>query len=119
MNLYDELLLLCKDSQAANAVKTAAIEGTPEDFRKQMCKETRKHVVPSIPDGQVRIKECFWFSFNVKGVWECAWGTNTEKKKRLAEWIKEKREREQNAGRPWPPKPIYQKAFSVPQPRKD
>ena len=92
--LYDELLLLCATDHARGAVKSAAIEGTPEQFRKEMCKTTRKHVVPGIPEGQARLRECFWFSFNVKGVWECAWGTNDEKKDRLAEWLKEKRETE-------------------------
>ena len=115
--IYDELLLLCTTDQARNAIRTAAIEGAPEEFRKQMCKETRKHVVPGIPEGQVRLKECFWFAFNVKGVWECAWGTNDEKKDWLAEWIRAKREATQRRGKAWPPKPIYQKAFTLPQPR--
>lgn len=115
--IYDELLLLCKTEQGRNAVKTAAIEGTPEAFRKEMCKATRKHVVPEIPEGQIRLRECFWFTFNVKGIWECAWGTNDEKKTRVAEWIKSKREMAQKRSGEWPPKPIYQKAFTLPQPR--
>ncbi len=115
--LYAELTLLCTDDQARKSVANAAIEGTQEQFRKEMCKATRKHVVPEIPEGQVRIKECFWFSFNIKGVWECAWGTNDERKDRIAEWLKSKRETAQKHGREWPPKPIYQKAFNLPQPR--
>ena len=115
--LYDELILLCETTQAKKAIESAAIENTPEEFRKQMCKETRKHVVPGIPEGQVRLKECFWFTCNVKGVWECAWGTNDEKKDRLAEWIRAKREATQRRGKAWPQKPIYQKAFTLPQPR--
>jgi len=115
--IYAELLLLCETTQAKKAIESAAIEGTPEQFRKEMCKTTRKHVVPGIPEGQARLRECFWFSFNVKGVWECAWGTNDEKKDRLAEWLKEKRETAQRRGYEWPPKPIYQKAFTLPQPR--
>jgi len=117
--LYAELQLLCTTDQATKAVQTAAIEGTPEEFRKEMCKATRKHVVPPLPTGYIRIKECFWFAFNVKGVWECTWGTNDEKKNRLAEWLKEKRESAQKRGAEWPPKPIFQKAFTLPQPHKD
>ena len=115
--LYTELTLLCANEQARNAVKTAAIEGTPEAFRKNMCKATRKFVVPEIPEGQIRLRECFWLAFNVKGIWECAWGTNDEKKNRLAEWLRTKREATQKRGKEWPPKPIYQKAFNLPQPR--
>jgi hypothetical protein len=115
--LYTELQLLCTTDQATKAVQTAAIEGTPEQFRKAMCKETRKYIVPQIPEGHARLKECFWLRFSVKSVWECAWGTNDERKERLAEWLKEKREAAQKRGSEWPPKPIYQKAFSLPQPR--
>lgn len=115
--IYDELLLLCTTDQARNAIRTAAIEGTTEEFRKQMCKETRRNFVPELPEGQVRLRECFWFSFSVKLVWEVAWGTNDERKDRLAEWIRAKREATQRRGKAWPPKPIYQKAFTLPQPR--
>ena len=115
--IYNELILLCETDQARHAVKTAAIEGTPEDFRVHMCKQTRKHIVPGIPEGKTRLKECFWFTFNVKGVWECAWSTKEEKKNKIAEWLKEKRESAAKRGSEWPPKPIYQKAFTLPQPR--
>ena len=115
--LYDELLLLCETTQAKKAIESAAIEGTPEEFRKQMCKETRRNFVPELPEGQVRLRECFWFSFSVKLVWEVAWGTNDERKDRLAEWIRAKREATQRRGKAWPPKPIYQKAFTLPQMR--
>jgi hypothetical protein len=114
--LYEELQMLCTTDQATKAVQTAAIEGTPETFRKEMCRATRKHVVPPLPTGHVRLKDCFWFTFNVKGVWECAWGTNDEKKEKLAEWLKDKRETAQKRGAEWPPMPIFQKAFSLPQP---
>jgi len=115
--LYTELQLLCTIDQATKAVQTAAIEGTPEEFRKEMCKATRKYIVPGIPEGRIRWKGCFWFTFNIKGVWECAWGANDEKKDRIAEWLKAKRETAQKYGRPWPPAPVYTAAFTLPQHR--
>ncbi len=115
--LYSELLILCGDNALARAaVQAAAIVGTPEKFRVQMCKETRRQFFPAIPVGMIRDSHCFWLKFASRGVWECAWGTNVARKDKAAAWLKEQREKRQAGGLSWPPVPAYKRAVVSPQP---
>ena len=126
--LYQELLLLATDANARAAVNLAANGSTPKEQRKEWCKRTRAAFFPRKPEGMTYLRHSFWQQVEAKFIWEIAWGvlpTTDERKTRLAEWLKERREEAIRRAKGdvisldgiWPPAASFQRAYTLPQPK--
>lgn len=119
--LYDELNLLAATDNGRAAVKIARtaqseyglLKSTREACRRSM----RCHFFPEIPAGMMFQKDNFWAKFEVKGIWYKAWEGRDEHKEHAAAWLRKERETAIRRGDAWPPKPMFQKAVSLPQPK--
>lgn len=119
--LYNELLALCHaDSPISNpyladpAVKTAAIETTAIEMRKQLEVATAGYIMPERPQGTEYGKDCFWRMFQQKFIWHRAWHGTPQQKEYAAEFLRKRREIEQSHGRQWPPKPSFRPVVTMP-----
>ena len=121
--LYYELLSMCHERSilpvvaAKAAIEVAAIETTPEDFKRQMRDKTLCLVMPEIPQGMEYGKDCFWRFFQQKFIWHRAWCGTPKQKDVAAAFIRKHREIAQNRGEQWPPKPTFRPKVTLPQPR--
>ena len=117
--LYLELLLLADHPNGKAAVNIAANaqRTMSPDLRATYSVSMRSHFFPHTPEGMTFYKNSFWAAFCVKMIWRKAWEGTDAQKDAAAAWLKERRETAIRRGEAWPPKPMFQKAVSLPQPR--
>lgn len=112
--IYIELRTLTDNPNHIAAIKTAAVNGTPETLRKAMCRAVS--IAPAIPSGKRYAKECFWAKFQSKFIWHTAWMGPESRKDSAARWLRAMREAAQRRGQAWPPEPIFIPQATTPAP---
>lgn len=111
MSIFKGFKSLSNDPIFQKGVELLEIKAIPLDERKALAKELISAVYPKAPHGQRVTKDNFWAQM----MWEkCAWkGLYDEaRREKDAIWISDQRRYHKDN---WPPRPIFQAAFALPQ----
>ena len=119
--LYHELSLIAATEQGRAAVQIAATAqgqyGLLPEIREKLRRSMRSQFYPQTPENMIFHRDCFWAKFEVKGIWHKAWEGTGGQKDAAAEWLRMKREEAIRRGKAWPPAPMFQRAYTLPQPQ--
>lgn len=120
-SLYNELLALLplarNQDGARAAIMTAKQPTLPEQFRRDMMRKTWLMWLPEMPEEQEFMRGTFWDVLSDAMPVRRLWLGSDERKQRLADWLKERRERAMKKGEAYPPKPIFRPQVVLPQPK--
>lgn len=117
MIFYSELRTISNSTVFQCAIDRLESTHLPTKERVFLLNEAIRSVMPPVPYGMMRMRECFWRRLAEYCV--AIERAGDQRKEMRGRWIKQMREIAAKSGRQWPPKPAFQAQYNLPQRRID